>query len=557
MKKFPCQFRILLLLLVVFQSCAKRGTPDGGPEDFTPPKYIRATPENFTTNFNSREIRIYFDEFIKLNEAQRQIIISPPMDPRPEITPMGTASKSIRIRITDTLQENTTYTINFGQSIVDNNAGNPLPFFQYIFSTGSYIDSLSVAGSISDAFFREAPTFVSVMLYEVDSTYTDSTVYQKQPRYITNTLDSLTTFELNYLKEGTYQLVALTDLNNNYRFDPNRETIGFLGHPISIPTDSVYDLRLFREIPEFALTRPKQVAGQHVIFGYTGIVAPDSLQIRMYPTPGDFEHRITKDIETDTLHYWFRPALERDSLTFVAQAPGYSDSLLTRHSKMEIDSLQLRIEPAGTVNFKESIRIIPNTPLDQLTESLLTLTDQDTLAVPFTLEYDDFRNTVYLDFQRKENQRYNLLALPGTFVDFFGDTNDTIRSSFRTQNLSDFGNVVVNLQNIKSFPIIVQLTDKDGKVVKEQFSGSESSFSFSLVKPGTYYIRVIYDVNNNQKWDTGNYLQRLQPEEVYYFLDPLDVRANWDVTQQIDLGYQPLPTDYFPDADLPLEPEGF
>src|SRR5690606_29183528 len=130
-------------------------------------------------------------------------------------------------------------------------------------------------------------------------------------------------------------------------------------------------------------------------------------------------------------------------------------------------------------------------------------------------------------------------------------------SSFRTQNLSDFGNVVVNLQNIKSFPIIVQLTDKDGKVVKEQFSGSESSFSFSLVKPGTYYIRVIYDVNNNQKWDTGNYLQRLQPEEVYYFLDPLDVRANWDVTQQIDLGYQPLPTDYFPDADLPLETEGF
>ena len=269
MKKTP-HFLLTLLLIVVFQSCAKRGTPDGGPEDFIPPVYVRATPENFTTNFDAEEIRIYFDEYIKLNEAQRQIIVSPPMDPKPEITPLGSASRSIRIKITDTLQENTTYTINFGQSIVDNNAGNPLPFFQYIFSTGSYIDSLSVAGHISDAYFKDAPPFVSVMLYEVDSTYNDSTIFLQQPRYITNTLDSLTTFNLDYLKEGTYQLVALNDLNNNYRFDPGRENIAFLDQSITIPTDSVYDLKLFREIPQFGIARPKQEAGQHIIFGYTG-----------------------------------------------------------------------------------------------------------------------------------------------------------------------------------------------------------------------------------------------------------------------------------------------
>src|SRR5690606_9677262 len=316
-------------------------------------------------------------------------------------------------------------------------------------------------------------------------------------------------------------LVALNDLNNNYRFDPNRENIAFLDRTITIPTDSVYDLRLFREIPSFGMTRPKQVAGQHIIFGYTGIIDPDSLQINMYPTPPALEHRITQDIETDTLHYWFRPALERDSLNFVVKGPDFTDSLLTRHSKMELDSLNLRIEPSGTVNFEESIRIIPNNPLSQTDDSLITLVDQDTIAVPFTLEYNEFQNQVLLDFQRKENQRYNLLVLPGGFVDFFGDANDTIRSNFRTQTLADYGNVVVNLQNIKQFPIIVQLTDKDGKVIAEQFSSAETSFTFSLVKPATYFIRVIYDRNNNGKWDTGNYLEKLQPEEVYYFMEPI------------------------------------
>lgn len=550
MKKTSFYFLFTLVLILAFQSCAKRGTPDGGPEDFAPPVYVRATPENFTTNFDAEEIRIYFDEYIKLNEAQRQIIISPPMDPKPVITPLGSASRSIKIEILDTLQENTTYTINFGQSIVDNNAGNPLPFFQYIFSTGSYIDSLSVAGVIADAYFKEAPPFVSVMLYEVDSTYSDSTIFLGQPRYITNTLDSLTTFNLEYLKEGTYELVAINDLNNNYRFDPDRENIAFLDQRITVPTDSVYELRLFREIPQFSVARPKQVAGQHIIFGYSGVVEPDSLQINLYPVPENFEHRITKDIKTDTLHYWYKPALQRDSLNFIVEAPNYRDSLLTRINEMPVDSLQIRIEPSGTVNFEEEIRIIPTVPLSQTTNSLITLVDQDTLPVPYSLNYDEFRNVVLLDFERKENQRYDFLALPGAFVDFFGDTNDTIRSNFRTQSIADYGNVVVNLQNVKEFPIIVQLTNEEGEVMAEQISDGETSFSFSLLKPATYFIRVVYDRNDNGEWDTGNYLQKLQPEEVYYYSEPLDVRANWDVTQMVDLSYTPPPGSLEPEPEV-------
>lgn len=535
MNKTKYLFLFSLLLTLVFVACAKRGTPEGGPEDFTPPQFVRASPENFTTNFDAKEIRIYFDEYIKLNEAQRQIIVSPPMDPKPEITPLGTASKSITIKIHDTLQPNTTYAINFGRSIQDNNAGNPLSFFQYIFSTGSYIDSLSVSGSIKDAYLKETPPFISVMLYEVDSTYNDSTVYKNPPRYITNTLDSLTTFQLNYLKEGTYKMVALNDLNNNYQFNPEKEKIAFLEGFITLPTDSVFELSLFQEIPDFAAGRPKQVAGQHLIFGFTGDVEPDSLDISLNPVPEDFEHRISLDREKDTLHYWFKPELERDSLQFIVEAPDYRDSLLTRRTEMERDSLVITFEPSGTLDFNQSVRILPSIPLDSISESQISLTDQDTLTVPFTLTYDAFRNSIQLDFEKKESQRYNFQALPGAFTDFFGNVNDTLTTQFRTLTVSDYGNVVVNLQNVKQYPVIVQLTNEGGEMQAEQTSTSGTSFSFSQLKPGPYYIRVIYDSNKNGKWDTGSFLGKTQPEEIVYFPDPLDVRANWDVTQTVDL----------------------
>ncbi|UJH89975.1 Ig-like domain-containing protein [Antarcticibacterium sp. 1MA-6-2] len=228
--------QVIFFLIIIFSmaQCAKRGTPTGGEVDTEPPKFLRASPENFTTNFNREEINIYFDEYIKLEKPQEQIIISPPIDPRPEITPMGSPRKYIRIKLNDTtLQDNTTYVFNFGNSVVDNNEGNPLPFFKYVFSTGSYIDSLTVTGTVSDAFLLEPEPFISVMLYERDENFSDSLVFKQQPRYITNTLDSLRTFELTNLKEGTYQLVAVKDRNNDYKYNPGKEKIAFINEPMN------------------------------------------------------------------------------------------------------------------------------------------------------------------------------------------------------------------------------------------------------------------------------------------------------------------------------------
>lgn len=512
-----------------------------------PPAYVRARPENFTTNFDANEIRIYFNEYIKLSDPQRQIIISPPMDPRPEITPLGTASKSIRIRINDTLEPRTTYTINFGRSITDNNEANPLSFFTYAFSTGPYIDSLSLRGSVKDAILRSPDPFISVMLYEVDSTYNDSVIYTRVPRYVTNTLDSATTFQLNNLKQGTYQLVAMRDVNNNYTFEPRTDKVAFSDEYITIPTDEEFDLTLFSEILEGKFERPQVKAQQHLIFGYTGLIKADSISITPLDVPADFQDRITKDAKTDTLHYWYKPFEQRDTLKFVAQTPGTRDTLIARLRKSKRDTLQFSIQPTSGLGFREDLKVIPTVPLEEINDSLITLMRSDTIPMPFTGLYDEWNNTYNISFEKSEKQTYRLTALPGAFIDFFGRQNDTLTSQVRTPALADRGNLIVNLTGVREFPVIVQVATEKGEVVTEKFSDGSNTITFNSLKPGNYLLRLIYDTNNNQVWDTGSFLTRKQPELVVYYPEPISVRANWDDTYQFNAS----PAATLPPPDAP------
>ena len=526
-KVFSLLFVLLTSMLLV--QCAKKGTPTGGKVDSIPPKFVRASPENFSTNFDSKEIRILFDEFIKLEKPQEQIIISPPMSPKPDITPLGFASKDVRIKITDTLEENTTYVINFGTSVTDNNEGNPLPFFKYVFSTGTYIDSLSVQGRIEDALLKDAPPFISVMLYEVNETYTDSLVFNEPPRYITNTLDSLKTFEITNLKEGTYQLVAVQDLNNDYKYNPGREKIAFIENPITIPTDSSFALTLFRETLDFEPERPKQTGLQKFLIGYKGKTDFDSISYKPLSTvPDDFEYRITKVADKDSLNFWYKPKLEIDSLLLVVASPKGSDTLLTRITAMAKDSLSVSTEPSGNLDFDKDFLFITNTPISEKNDELISILGKDSIPIPFTSELNILESTLRLKFEKNENETYQITALPGALTDFFNKVNDTIQKSIRTKAFSYYGNVRLSLQNVREFPLIVQLTDEKGVVKYERFSTSESTISFNLIIPGKYLIRVIYDRNKNRVWDTGNYLKKIKPEEIIYFPELIELRPNWD-----------------------------
>jgi len=531
MKKHISGLLILIISLLLVQ-CAKRGTPTGGLLDSIPPAFTKAAPENYSVNFNKKEIRIYFDEYIKLEKPQQQIIISPPMALKPDISPLGSAQKYIRIRLNDSLQKNTTYAFNFGNSVVDNNEGNPLPYFKYVFSTGTYIDSLRLSGTVSDALLKEANPFISVMLYEVNEDFSDSLVYNDPPRYMTNTLDSLKTFELSNLKEGTYQLVAVQDLNNNYKYNPGKEKIAFIGKHIKIPSDTTYNLVLFREELAFKAERPKQEGLQKILIGHQGKVNLDSLKFKILNVPSiDLDYRISKVTGKDSLYFWFKPELKTDSLLMQVTAPNRTDTLVTRISEMPKDSLRISFEPSGSLDFGNKVYLKSSTPLLEKNDSLIQILNKDSLAVNFSSEFIPYENSVLLKFDQNENEAYHITVLPGALTDFFSSTNDTLSANLKTRAFSDYGNLILSLQNIRSFPIILQLTDEKGNIKAEKYSTSESNLRFELISPGKYLIRVIYDLNENGIWDTGNYLKKLKPEEIIYFPEPIEVRPNWDVNE--------------------------
>ena len=524
---------VFVLMVISIIACANRGTPSGGEKDIEPPIIVRSSPENYSTNFKAKEIRIYFDEYIKVKDIQKQLIISPPMDPEPDITPLGSASKYIKIVINDTLAENTTYAFNFGQSIVDNNEENPYPYYKYVFSTGDYIDSLSVKGSILDATSRIPDKFVSVMLYEVDSTFNDSVIYKQKPKYITNTLDSLTTFSIDNIKEGKYLLVALKDENRNFTFQQKTDKIGFYNKLITVPSDTSYIIKLFKEEIDFSVDRPKQMAGQKIGFGYYGDAKDMTIEL-LDAKPDDFETRITKDKKTDTLYYWYKPKLELDSTLFVVRNKTFIDTLKHRFRDLEKDSLVISQLQPRNPSFESDFMLEGSIPFVKTDESKIRVIDKDSVEVLFSTSYDSLINSYSIKFTKKEAENYNIQALPEAFTDFFGNVNDTLYYSVRTKAFDQYSNMRVKLINAV-YPLIVQLTDDKGTVKYEKFATEERLFDFRYINPGDYYLRVIFDTNGNQNWDSGNFLQKRQPERISYYPDLLEARAGWDLVQEFIL----------------------
>ncbi len=520
----------VLFMATTLVNCAKRGSgPTGGPKDTIPPVFIKATPPNFSTNFEGSEVKIYFDEFIKLKDVQKQLIISPPV--KTFISPQGTASKNITIEILDTLDASTTYVFNFGLSITDNNEGNPFSAFKYVMSTGDYIDSLSVKGTIIDAVKAEPDNFVTVMLYEVDSTFSDSIVYKDSPRYVTNTLDSLTTFELDYLKEGTYKLIAMKDEDANFTFQPKKDKIGFVEEYITVPTDSSYTIKLFSEELDYKVSRPRHEAQGRIAFGVTGNA--DSLNIELISDVRDnIESRVTKKT-ADTLYYWYKPRIEQDSLIFSVSAPNYKDTLTAKLRKPKLDSLAITSITGRFLEFDKSFKVKSNIPLDSLNEGLITVI-QDSVVIPFTASIKE-QNNINIDFKTKENAKYKVQFLPEAIIDFFSSKNDTLTYQTSTKERSDYGEIEVTLVNAVNFPYIAQLINAKEEVVETRYTTEDPVLSFKNLNPAIYTLRLIEDRNENTVFDTGNYLRKLQPEKVINYPVPLEVRPSWTVKERFEL----------------------
>ena len=523
---------ILFILSILLTSCAKRGTITGGLKDSIPPIMKMSEPKNFSTEFTGNKIKLYFDEYIKLKDINKQLIVSPPMKNKPVISPTS-ATKVLTITLKDTLLPNTTYSFNFGQSIQDNNEGNPYQQFKYIFSTGTYIDSLQLVGQIKDDLSKKVDNFVSVMLYERNETFYDSIVYKEVPRYVTNTLDSLKTFQLDNLKAGSYLLVAMKDVNNNNKFDPKTDKIAFHNEVVTIPDSAAYELELFKEELPFKPIRPSQAAGNRILLGYEGKAKAVKLTLRngneVIPTV------ITPFEKKDSLQIWFKP-VKADSLSLHVNYNNLEKEYTVKYSKQKTDSLQISPTQTSVLHLGDQFRLKSSVPISKINPEKISIMNKDSLQVAFTSFYDEENQQIELDFKKEPLQKYKFTLLKGALTDIIERENDSVVFTLGTKNVSDYGNLRLNLEGVKSFPIIVELTNAKGDVQASAYSEGETTLDFTFLQPNLFTIRIIYDTNKNKIWDTGSYLEKRQTEEVRYFPTEIDVRANWDVDQTLKLG---------------------
>jgi uncharacterized protein (DUF2141 family) len=526
-----------VLLIVVINGCAKRGSPTGGPVDSIPPVLINASPKINSTNFDSKEIRLTFDEFVKLDKVDEQLIISPPLNKNSyEVKPLNGVTKKVFLEFIDSLETETTYSINFGNSIKDNNEGNPLTFFSYTFSTGETIDSLYVRGNISDAFNKETDDYISIHLYRIDSIFNDSIIYNNRPTYISNSLDS-TSYQFKNIKEGKYLILALKDIDNNYFFDPFYDKIGFIDSLITLPRDSIINFKLFKEETSLIWDKPHFINSEKIGFGYYGKLDLKNIKIES-SIPDSVNYTYTKENEKDTLIFWLSKN-SFDSLNFNLIEKDTTKLVTVKFDRAKdtlIDSLSISPKTANIIHLKETFKLSSNIPLKNIEDSLITIRDIDSLIVPFTTSINDNLDQIDIEFEVSPSDNYRVFILPEAIKDVRGVSNDTLQYNVVSQSLEDYGNVYLDVIRNSNSKFILQMINSNGEVIRVfKNVNQDATYNFDYVRPGKYIFRLIEDANNNDKWDTGNYLKKIKPERVYYFSNEIEVRANWDFNETFNL----------------------
>jgi uncharacterized protein (DUF2141 family) len=534
---------ILLLggLLLTTVQCAKRASPTGGPRDSLPPVLINASPKLNTVFFDKEEFNLTFDEYVTLKDISKQLIISPPLSSSQyKVYPVTGASKKVTLKLLDSLMDNTTYTFNFGESIIDFNESNPSSYLTYTLSTGATIDSLYIKGRVTDAFERETERYISLQLYPVDSIYKDSVIFTEKPLYVTSTLDT-TIFRFQNLRAGKYSIIALEDKAGNYFFDQNIDKIGFVDRLIELPQDSILDFRLFQEKANFFWDKPYFINEHHIALAYYGEREDESYKM-VSQVPESFESLVTQNRETDTLDYWFRGA-ELDSLQFEFNIKDSLQIKTVYFKNPTPDSLVVDKNTSGSLRLLEKFELKTNLPITEVNSEQVKVTNIDTLPVPASLKIQENYDRITIDFEVIPNDRYEITLLPNALVDFWGNTNDTLVYRTSTKKIEDYGNIFLRVQHQSPHPYIIELLKGDEVFRRYDTPLEGGNYSFKLLDAAKYRVRLIEDANQNKKWDTGNYLEKIQPEQVIYYWKEIDVRANWDMNETFNTSqnYPDLP----------------
>lgn len=529
------RFLSILIGLLILTACARQGTPTGGPRDETPPRFLNATPDTLSTNVSTdlSEIRIDFDEYLVLKDYTQNIIVSPPLSSSTTYSPVGTPNKSIRIKLNETLAPNTTYNINFGNAIQDHNEGNILPYFQYVFSTGEYIDSLELKGKVRVPFVREQPKNLMVGLYKIDSTYNDSIILQQKPLYIAKANEK-GEFTLNYLKEGKYQLIAFDDEVNNMQYDFGKEKFGFIDEFIDLNEFSTQDLQIemFDQRKNYRVGKAEQKAYGHILFRFEGEVEKIEIEALNF----DFQTSVIDYIpKSDSLNFWFNPSLDSIAetskrLQFAVKHLDKIDTVSLVYSNTQ--QHQLRLERLGKLEIspERKPKFTSNYPIRNLDASKVSVFS-DTLVLDAQIIADSIdKHSFVIDFPIELESSYEIQMYPEMLTDIFGQTNDTINFNFKTKPRNSFGNLKLILDPKPEHPFWIQLLDNNDKVLEEHYT-EDSEFVFNYLLPEQYYFKILVDENRNGHWDNGDFFSKTQGEKSYIYPSMVNVRALWTIEE--------------------------
>ena len=513
---------IFLILILITNACARVGRPTGGDKDITPPKLLQSSPKQDAINFKGQEIVLQFDEYVLLKDPHKNILISPPLAHLPVIKPSGIAAKTIKIEFQDSLKPQTTYLINFGESVTDFNEGNKLKNLQLVFSTGASIDSLNLKGKVHVLYETQKPKNILVGLYKAE-TFKDSAVFNQKPFYVGMTSQT-GKFNLTHLKAGKYRVIALDDNNRDYKYKQGKEKIAFLNHTIEIPKDSIVNLYLFKEDPVLQIEKIEQESAYHTRIKFKG--NPDSLKV-YYKMPLKKSLQILQGKYFDL---WY--LTNSDSIKLDIPLLNH----LKKYDRKRIqtpDSLILVVKGKGQINPLDTVKIKGSVPLSQVRKNRIKLVS-DSVNMPFMLEKNS-DGTFAVNFDKTLGKTYKLLILPQAVSDFIGQKNkDTIKALVKLPKAEKYGKLLLHLEGLQQQPVFVEIL-KNKKIIRKTTTQIQNDFALPYLVPGKYKIRIIFDANKNNRWDTGNYLKHQQPERTFEPSKPIEIRANWEVNQTYKL----------------------
>ncbi|WP_313097103.1 Ig-like domain-containing protein [Empedobacter sp.] len=537
------RFSLLMLTILTVISCARQGSPTGGPKDETPPVFLKADPDTLATNvdLNLQEATINFDEYVLLKEYSKNVVVSPSFQIPPIVTPQALAKKYISIKFQEPLLPNTTYSFNFGDAIQDFNENNKLSNFQYVFSTGSFIDSLKVTGRVNSSYDFKGPEKILVGLYKVDSAYKDSIILQKKPYYIARANDK-GEYQLNYLASGKYKLIAFEDMVENVMYDYGKERLAFHNEPIELNANQQINLNLFNQKPDYRKPEASFKQEGLIVFKTTG--ATDDVTIT--PVGKEFKTAyIQKFPRQDSINFWFNPKVDTivgrsAKLNFKVQHKDQIDEVSALYSKSNTErKLEFKAINDQKLAPNKPFKIQANAPIKSLDLSKIYVF-KDTLSIPFKVSIDTVNaQNLNFAFEKNLDEKFEVNIYPNALTDVLGEKNDTLAYPIKMGTRGDFGHLKLTLQNTPSKPFILQFlkTDKDFTVIEEIYNpANKNYFEFNFIEPGEYLFRLLVDENENGKWDTGDYLSGKQPEPIYLYPEPIKIRAMWDATETWVLG---------------------